>query len=357
MERACHRRLELLALTIAGLGIACPPTGDRSNGGGPQADAGAVAGKDAGLAGPAGAGPCAGLPDGASCDDGDATTFGDRCRNRVCRGERPSLSLEPAQGGAPSFVAPADRVVIQARVNVPELAPQIRWQVRARGPAGSPEVLSDRGAQLVFRARSQVDTRGSRSPNPPLEYEVSVRLPVTGAEPATPASVLRQDEEDVIRQEYVDHAMGFTPNRTQVVVPAREDFNTGNYTFIVEEQPGLLEDLLLRIEGKLNETLARKVRPPVRVNLEAWVSSAYRNPQRNVAVGSITKKSLHLRGRALDIDPRGQVAGVSDEDMMCYVEAAAKQVVGTAGKVITEQGASTILDCDSPSADHVHVNK
>jgi hypothetical protein len=94
-----------------------------------------------------------------------------------------------------------------------------------------------------------------------------------------------------------------------------------------------------------------------RVALEDFVSSAFRNPQRNRAAGSAALNSRHTRGRALDIDPRPmRVPGKTPQQLMCVVEAAGDTVVGE-GNSFTERGATLFLACDSPAADHVHVQR
>jgi hypothetical protein len=94
----------------------------------------------------------------------------------------------------------------------------------------------------------------------------------------------------------------------------------------------------------------------VRIDVEPYVASAFRNPQRNRAVGSAAVNSRHTRGLALDIDPRPmKVRGKSSHELMCLVEQAGEGAVGKGGKSFTERGAVTFLDCDDPLADHVHV--
>jgi hypothetical protein len=95
----------------------------------------------------------------------------------------------------------------------------------------------------------------------------------------------------------------------------------------------------------------------VRVALEPFVTSAFRNPQRNRAIGSLALNSRHTRGRALDIDPRSmRVVGKDARQLMCVIEAAGARVVNEANS-FTERGAATFLDCDDPVADHVHIQR
>lgn len=85
----------------------------------------------------------------------------------------------------------------------------------------------------------------------------------------------------------------------------------------------------------------------------AELTSAYRNPQRNRAVGSTTINSLHTRGRAFDIDPRVlSITNKTDSQKMCLFENAG-QSVATA---FAENGA-VLVSCDDASADHVHIQR
>jgi hypothetical protein len=95
----------------------------------------------------------------------------------------------------------------------------------------------------------------------------------------------------------------------------------------------------------------------VRVALESLVTSAFRNPQRNRAIGSVALNSRHTRGRALDIDPRPmRVPGKDARQLMCVIEVAGVRRVGEANS-FTERGAATFLDCNDPVADHVHIQR
>jgi hypothetical protein len=95
----------------------------------------------------------------------------------------------------------------------------------------------------------------------------------------------------------------------------------------------------------------------VRVALEPFVTSAFRNPQRNRAIGSLALNSRHTRGRALDIDPRPmKVVGKDARQLMCIIETAGARIVSEKNS-FTERGAATFLDCNDPVADHVHIQR
>jgi hypothetical protein len=340
------------------------------------------------------------------------------------------VEVSSTTGGAPrtSFVAPTERMRVRAQVKgKPELEREVRWEVKPLGQhTGPPRLVSAGGKELLFEGVSKVEQSGSRKPNPPLEYEVVARLQVSGntLEARMPTtSRIRQDEADVLRQEYFDYQTQFRPALANVALSARATFNTGNYEVIAEEEPGSLEALLREVTTQLNRLLNNdvQVQPvgrrglaatalvvtpgapipqvgamgdtdpqgddvcagplvrgrcagPIRAgpngvaetrannrrtqaDLEPFITSAFRNPQRNRAVGSASVNSRHTRGRALDINPLSMaIAGKTPSQMMCLVEAAGAAVVGEDNS-FTERGATTFLDCDSPAADHVHIQR
>jgi len=335
---------------------------------------------------------------------------------------------EKDEGSRTSFVTGED-IVTHGRVrNEEDREAHIQWHLQPVGPQtadADPTTLE--GQEATFRAFSRVGTAGSRKPNPPLEYDLVAVLPLGNGKtlqvrlPST--TYLHQDEEDVLRQEYIDFGTKFRPSRAQISIPARPTFNTGNYTVITEEKTGGLSSLLSQVSAQVHALLNNDVQvKPVgtrgltpttvvvspgapilqvgalgdtdpqgddvcqgarvggrcagailagpngtadtRANnrdtplkLEDIVSSAFRNPQRNRAAGSVVLDSFHTRGRALDLDPRLlTIPGKTPQQLMCIVEAAGDAVVGEADS-FTERGATRFLPCDSPAADHVHVER
>ena len=72
---------------------------------------------------------------------------------------------------------------------------------------------------------------------------------------------------------------------------------------------------------------------------------------------SASINSRHTLGSALDLDPRLlSIPGKTAPQLMCILEAAGDAVVGKKDS-FTERGATTFLACDSPAADHVHVQR
>ncbi len=395
------------------------------------ADAGlAAASKDAGP--PKLLTDCSGARERTPCSDGDPLTVEDRCSRNLCVGTKLKLEIveaftDPAADRR-SFLAPSDKTVVRARLIGPEpLVSTVSWKVTPKGSQTGPaKLVTAKGPALTFIGSSKIGQNGSRQPNPALQYEVLAFLELEGKrlEAKLPQTiVIRQEEVDVLRQEYLDYGTNFQPSAAQIVPPTRPHFNTGNYSLIAEEKKDGLENLLKSVSKNLNALINNDVQkvpvgraglPPNTVvvepgpsifnvgplgdtdpqgddrcagpvvegrcggailagpngradttannrrsfvDVERFVSSAYRNPQRNRAAGSITRNSLHTRGMALDIDPRTMnIPGKSAQQAMCLVEQAGELAAAPTGKSFTERGAATFLECDDPFADHVHVN-
>ncbi|XXF79028.1 D-Ala-D-Ala carboxypeptidase family metallohydrolase [Myxococcaceae bacterium GXIMD 01537] len=377
---------------------------------------------------------CLGLA--AGCDCGEPGTGGsgtlpqdeEQVEGREVTLAVTEVHTEGADAQRTSFIAPGDTVKVTAQLtNVPvEQAAAIHWTVTPVGTYTGPAVPAEaQGPELVFKGTSALGTGASREASPPLEYEVVATAQVEGKTLEArlpPSTFIRQDERDSIRQEYFDFGATFEPTLAQVVVAGSPRFNTGNYTLIVEETSGGLEDLLRRMNEEANRILNDDVQEkrvgttglrsdtvvvspgpgvlgagplgdtdpqgddtcggplvggacagPIlagrngvadttannratNVNLEDFITSAFRNPRRNAAVGS-SIGSRHTRGNALDIDPRSLVIkGKDARGLMCVVEAAGDRVVGERNS-FTEQGAKTFLDCNDPAADHVHIQR
>lgn len=167
------------------------------------------------------------------------------------------------EGTAPprtSFVT-LEQTVAHARVQggAPGLVDQIRWTVNPAGSQTGPAVpAAATGPELVFRGSSALPKTGSKDPNPPLEYEVVATLALGGATlqvKLPPTTFVRQEESDILRQEYVDYGTTFQPALANVAVPGLTTLNRGNYTVIAEEKPGELEKLLHDVEAEVNRLL------------------------------------------------------------------------------------------------------
>src|SRR6267378_1980814 len=195
----------------------------------------------------------------------------------------------------PTFVAPLDPVVVRVRVTPPGLANAVRWQVQPLAPTADVTLDRSEGRELVFHGVSRNASGGSRSANPALGYRVTANLDGQGAVQAS--SLVTQDEVDVLRQEYVDYGTAFRPDRKHLGALKHPALNTGNYDVVAEEEVGTLDALLERVNAEVNRMLAER-RMSATFQFEDCVTSGFRNPQRNRAVGSVAMNSRHVRGRA-----------------------------------------------------------
>ena len=165
--------------------------------------------------------------------------------------------------GENSFVAPENIIEVRARViGAPELEPQINWRAEAVGDqAGqaNPESINNTNI-FSFNASSLLPTSGSNEPNPPLEYEVIATVSIgetTFEDRVPPLSAIRQDERDIIRQEYIDFGIMFQLNRPDIAEPDQSTinsdvYNDGNYNLMIN---GILPDLKRDFVAELNNML------------------------------------------------------------------------------------------------------
>ncbi|AKT41738.1 D-Ala-D-Ala carboxypeptidase family metallohydrolase [Chondromyces crocatus] len=142
---------------------------------------------------------------------------------------------------------------------------------------------------------------GSRSPNKPVEYKITATVTHNGGTQEV-VETIKQDEKDIIRQEYVDFRTWFVgkkgdrfvlhvPLRNHVVAPSRPSLRTGNYSLVVDSATS---ELLAAVEANLGGKVT--------------VNSGWRNPRRNQAVGGVTN-SNHQHGGAVDMKPTVDGAG------------------------------------------------
>ncbi|MDC3953125.1 D-Ala-D-Ala carboxypeptidase family metallohydrolase [Polyangium jinanense] len=184
------------------------------------------------------------------------------------------------------------------------------WEVKPIGShSGTPTPNKGKGAEFTWVPKvtaSQRPVGGSKSPNKPVGYEITVKL--TRGRSTTYTEKIEQDVRDIIRQEYVDYrslaakkTSLHVPYRDQIVTAPREEFlNNNNYaSHRVVLNSGMLE-LLQAVEAEYGERVT--------------VNSSWRCPQRNKAVGGVPN-SNHQHGGAIDMAPgnynstRGTQAG------------------------------------------------
>jgi hypothetical protein len=126
--------------------------------------------------------------------------------------------------------------------------------------------------------------------------------------------------------------------------------------------PGLIDVCIGVIVAGPNKTADTRANNRHGVALETLLSSAYRNPQRNRAVGSKSKDSLHTLGLAFDLTPyAASVFGKDPIYLMCAIHQVAREFLGNhvtgLAESIVEEPNGRIVDCTDARADHVHVGR
>jgi hypothetical protein len=235
----------------------------------------------------------------------------------------------------------------------------ITWTVNsvsAKSGKGKPH--TGKGPTFKFKPNpTGRPTAGSRSPNPAIAYRVEAKA---GA--LTGTFDLEQDETDRIRQEYVDYHVT-VPDRSIVVSPSIAGYNTGNYTLIVD---GGMDAKLTATTAEFARLTQAAAAPaagtpppaagggsgapppaPAPVPVPAiHVTSGYRNPQRNKAVGSEFPNSYHVRGKALDL-------GVAGPNATLWARLRAAGATAAASSSC-EDGPTNVA-CSNANVDHVHI--
>lgn len=135
-------------------------------------------------------------------------------------------------------------------------------------------------------------TAGSRQPNAPISYRVTVLAehPLEGT--ANVEVVITQNLRAVLRQEYVDY-------RLQVPDLGIVDTAVATANFTVEEFSHLNNYAPLVVNGGMQD-IAQRTRDTY--GRPIVLTSTYRNPQRNRAVGG-AQRSVHQSGGAVDMTP------------------------------------------------------
>jgi hypothetical protein len=285
-------------------------------------------------------------------------------------------------GSSHTFIS-TDVILVKATVSPPAPNIPLKWTViglqAAQGIPGFPgdELhLTDSQGVSTFtfipeqngafaQNRSKVWTTGSRAPNYPVGFEVVCQLELDGAALLASTSdvgglaAILQDETDTLRQEYVDFQIPL-PARSDIVQSLGVGYNKGNYG--VQISVNLVEHfnaILAKYRGSTVSVNGGSVSIPQDADL--CVSSGFRNPRRNVAIGSKyttgTGVSKHVLGRALDIQPVGRhrpPLSLHDVIFPALLNAAQTQADDPQHPAITESGAKPVQVGD-PTEDHVHV--
>jgi hypothetical protein len=320
-------------------------------------------------------------------------------------------NLDPAN--LTDFLVGANQPAIAVNISTAPENASVKWTITPLN-AESGTVTPNQGTNKQFTftpnvaaARAGLVT-GSRSANTAVGYRIKVELTPTASPPVpvpaptpTPAAAptpapgaatetlsadFQQDEQSILRQEYVDFSQP-PPGRGDLSLHSGQ-FNWGNYRYVVN-----LAQMQARFNGSVTAYRGRNItipappasppgsHPPggppvppptpggpptpatVTVSIPATagvtVTSAYRNPRRNLAAGSVHPDSRHCRGHAIDMAPdtpqnvtvNGQNVALGLHESLYPALVAAAQTQGTA---FTEHNA-TMTPTGDPTENHVHV--
>jgi hypothetical protein len=232
--------------------------------------------------------------------------------NRGIGGGAPTLRIISAAGPNPggSFIVRAPENIIQLRAEISDrsLESVVQWEITddptdlltSRPPASVPpginssfavpssNIRQDRWpSRIVDHAAVGPDRLGRKS----LAFRIVAKVDFQGQTIRSEPVVVRQDEIDTLREEYVEWGQAQVPPRAQIGTQGAASRNTGDYT-VWPANPLLVE------------------RMPVMQQLatEAWdrqltVSGGFRNPVHHMIHAGITNpvlNSQHLYGAATD---------------------------------------------------------
>ncbi|MBA4745543.1 MAG: hypothetical protein H2058_09800 [Muricauda sp.] len=181
-------------------------------------------------------------------------------------------------------------------------------------------------------------TTGSRNPNEAISYKISCNIIGLKKE-----IQLTQDSKDILRQEYVDYNTVWIPTRDEVFLDTG-DWNTGNYDYLAASGNNRFQEIWDNILTNYNTFCANNNI----ANDGLQVNSAYRNPQRNRAVGSVLINSNHTIGHAMDIS----ILGMRTTQKWNFLRDAATRIQGV--NAICEIGPRQV-SCSNPNISHIHV--
>ncbi len=271
-------------------------------------------------------------------------------------GPQPQLTVARQGGAANTFVS-TDSISLVATVSgspdAGTLAGQVAWTVQGVSTDsgnGNPHSAANQNAFVFTPNPINRPTTGAAVANDPIRYRVDARV---GS--ITTSHDLTQDQADIVRQEYIDFG-AVPPHRSEVVAPAIATFNTGNYSVIVDRG---MNNALTNTQAQFQTLTQLAAAPaPGTASPDAGVpapapgpaisvTSGYRNPRRNVHVGSVLPvTSRHVWGSALDLGVAGANATLWDRLRLAGANA------GTTS--ICEHG-PTQLPCNDPTINHVHI--
>jgi hypothetical protein len=290
-------------------------------------------------------------------------------------------------------LATRDVIAVHATAITPMDLTNLQWQVIANNPESgnfsNPTPANRQGPDFSFVPNPSLEPAFTNTPptncnnvtspsqdapvgscfrHKPLSY--TIQASINGV---TYSVTITQDQKDVIRQEYVSHGLPLVPGRADLqpvpkdpCFPAAGRYSLDNtaYIFVWGDPAKLANDVLSSFNSFIGTPNACSLK----------ISSGWRNPERNEAVGGV-QNSDHQLGNALDL----QVLGMPvTNQIYATLQAAAYCVVGgipplspvtctpagSGGVAICEAGpipvsCGTFKDKDGivRTIDHVHVSR
>ncbi|MDJ0844826.1 Ig-like domain-containing protein [Crocosphaera sp.] len=182
-------------------------------------------------------------------------------------------------------------------------------------------------------------TGGSRTANDAIEYRLAVTVTHDG-ETLTREVNIMQDTRAILRQEYLDYGLEIPALNIVGEAQRTTDFQGIEFSRNSNYSPFVLNNGMQEIAQGIRDGYGA----PIIIN------SAYRNPQRNRAVGGVLN-SVHQSGGAVDLRPSTN----SVENKVSLYRAAVNL---NPGKVLLERGPRQLLpgDWNPPDATHTFVS-
>lgn len=224
-------------------------------------------------------------------------------------------------------------------------AATVAWKLTPEKEYSGKSVPAE-GADKVFAFTPKDAKRphaGLRVPNRPIRFVLTITPTDSGVELAPQQFFIEQGVRAILRQEYLDFGLR-PPDLSQIAV--FEDGETEH--FKARDFIGNCNYAKDRIGVKAGmQQIAEETRAAYGRGMS--INSAYRNPQRNAAVGG-KKKSVHQSGGAVDMSPLSSEFTVQNK-LALYRAALAS---ATAKLVLLEKGPSQLLPgrWNPPNATH-----
>lgn len=262
----------------------------------------------------------------------------------------------------------AETTTINAEVEVPDaaLGPKVEWKITKKGTVteDAEEVTpaDKKGLTLSFKVKGKQhpayapNTGGSRERSPGISYELEAKVCVGKPNATTKTATMIQDQRDIIRQEYLNHAQFAggprVPGRAEIEqVVATTDFAPAAmpnaYDFAWGQPLTLAQSVL---DAYRTRMVARFGGQASQYNLT--LNSGWRNPERNERVGGVLA-SKHQYGGATDLKPANLPNGATRAQAFCELLAAGESA---APFCIPEHNTTQLSSCNDATITHVHCD-